>query len=359
MPPSRPVRRPWRAVARLVAGLLLAAGCAAPGPPGPPSPPPYAEVEVSVRNGDVVLAGTLTLPPGPGPHPGVVLITGRGPHDRAERGPHRPFHLLADTLARAGAAVLRTDDRGTGRSTGSLAAASYDDLAGDALAGAALLRARPEVDPARVGLLGHSEGGYLAPLAAAQENAAQAEEVAFVVTLAGPAVPGADVLVEQARRIRGLPGVGDDPEGYAAFVESFTARLRSGDRDGARTLAARVVAAVDPARPPEQQRADVDALMERDRFLLHDPAPALRALRVPVLALFGGVDRQVAPEQNEGPMRTLLAADPDATVRTLPGLNHQFQPSATGDPAEYATIPTTIAPEVLDVLTTWMDERFG
>lgn len=350
MLPFRPIRR---VTAGLVAGLLLAAGCAAPAPAAV-APPPYAEVEVSVRHGDVVLAGTLTLPPGPGPHPGVVLITGRGPHDRAERGPHRPFHLLADTLARAGAVVLRTDDRGTGRSTGSLATASYDDLAGDALAGAALLRARPEVDPARVGLLGHSEGGYLAPLAAAG-----AEEVAFVVTLAGPAVPGADVLVEQARRIRGLPGVGDDPEGYAAFVESFTARLRSGDRDGARALATRAVAAVDPARPPEQQRADVDALMERDRFLLHDPAPALRALRVPVLALFGGVDRQVAPEQNEGPMRALLAADPDATVRTLPGLNHQFQPSATGDPAEYATIPTTIAPEVLDVLTTWMDERFG
>ena len=357
MPSSRPVRRPWRAAARLVAGLPLAAGCAAPGPPDapePPSPPPYAEVELSVRYGDVVLAGTLTLPPGPGPHPGVVLITGRGPHDRAERGPHRPFHLLADTFARAGTAVLRTDDRGTGRSTGSLATATYDDLAGDALAGVALLRARPEVDPARVGLLGHSEGGYLAPLAAAQEQG-----VAFVATLAGPAVPGAHVLVEQSRRIRGLPGAGDDPDGYAAFVESFTARLRAGDRDGARALAARVVAAADPARPPERQRSDVDALMERDRFLLHDPAPALRALRVPVLALFGGVDRQVAPEQNEGPMRALLAADPDATVRTLPGLNHQFQPSATGDPAEYATIPTTIAPEVLDVLTTWMDERFG
>lgn len=353
MPPSRAVRRPGRAAARLVAGLVLAAGCAAPVPPAEP-PPPYAEVEVSVPRGDVVLAGTLTLPPGPGPHPGVVLITGRGPHDRAERGPHRPFHLLADTLARAGTAVLRTDDRGTGRSTGSLATATYDDLAGDALAGVALLRARPEVDPARVGLLGHSEGGYLAPLAATRGRGA-----AFVVTLAGPAVPGADVLVEQSRRIRGLPGAGDDPDGYAAFVESFTARLRAGDRDGARALAARVVAAVDPARPPDRQRADVDALMERDRFLLHDPAPALRALRVPVLALFGGVDRQVAPEQNEGPMRALLAADPDATVRTLPGLNHQFQPSATGDPAEYATIPTTIAPEVLDVLTTWMDERFG
>jgi hypothetical protein len=230
-----------------------------------------------VRHGDVVLAGTLTLPPGPGPHPGVVLITGRGPHDRAERGPHRPFHLLADTFARAGTAVLRTDDRGTGRSTGSLATATYDDLAGDALAGVALLRARPEVDPARVGLLGHSEGGYLAPLAAAGGGAA--DGVAFVV--------------------RPCP--------------------------------------------------------ERDRFLLHDPAPALRALPVPVLALFGGVDRQVAPEQNEGPMRALLAADPDATVRTLPGLDHRFRPSATGDPAECATIP----PEVLDVLTTWMDERFG
>lgn len=338
-------------VAGLVAGLVLLAGCAAPVPPQEPAPPvPYPSVEVSVPHDGVVLAGTLTVPEGSGPHPAVVLITGRGPHDRdGSAGPHRPFLVLADALTRAGVAVLRTDDRGVGGSGGSLAAASYDDLAGDALAGVALLATRPGIDPARIGLLGHSEGGYLAPLAAGRGG------VAFVVLLAGPAVPGDEVLAEQARRIPGLPGVGGDPEGYAAFVESFTARLRAGDREGARALAGRVVALAGPDRSAQEQRADVAALMDREKFLLHDPAPALRALRVPVLALFGGVDLQVPPEQNEAPMRALLAGGPDATVRTFPGLDHALQPSATGEPGEYGTI----APEVLDAITTWTSERFG
>jgi uncharacterized protein len=345
-------------LAGLVAWLALLGACAAPAAREAVPPHPYTEAEVSVPHGEVVLAGTLTVPDGPGPHPALVMITGRGPHDREETlGPHRPFLVLADALARAGVAVLRTDDRGVGGSTGSLAAATYDDLAGDALAGVALLAGRPEIDPRRIGLLGHSEGGYLAPLAAGRADGRA--PVAFVITLAGPAVPGDDVLVAQSRLIRGLPGAGGDPDGYAAFVESFTARLRAGDRDGARALAERAVARADPGASAEEQRAGVVALMDREKFLLYDPAPALRALRVPVLALFGGVDRQVPPEQNEPPMRALLAAGPDPTVRTFPGLNHSLQPSATGDPAEYATIPAAIAPEVLDAITTWTSERFG
>ena len=174
-----------------------------------PAPPHHTSTEVTVAHGDVVLAGTLTVPAGPGPHPAAVLVTGRGPHDRDETlGPHRPFRLLADTLARAGVAVLRTDDRGVGGSTGSLVGATYDDLVGDGLAGVELLRSRPDVDPAQVGLIGHSEGGYLAPLAAGRGP------VAFVVSLAGPAVPGTDVLVEQSRLLPGLPGVGPDPARY-------------------------------------------------------------------------------------------------------------------------------------------------
>lgn len=341
------------ALGALLLAVLAVAGCAVP-VTTVPEPPHHTAVEVAVPHGDVVLAGTLTLPGGPGPHPAAVLVTGRGPHDRDETlGPHRPFRLLADTLARAGVAVLRTDDRGVGGSTGSLAGATYDDLVGDTLAAVDLLRSRPDVDPARIGLIGHSEGGWLAPLAAVRGP------VAFVVSIAGPAVPGTDVLVEQSRLLPGLPGVGADPARFPAFVAAFAARLRAGDRDGARALAAAAVAAAGPDRPAAQQEAEVVALMDRERFLLHDPAPALRALRVPVLALFGSLDRQVSPAQNEAPMRALLAGDRDATVLTFPGLNHQMQPARTGLPEEYATLPTTLAPEVLDTITRWTTERFG
>ena len=158
------------ALGALLLAVLAVAGCAVP-VTTVPEPPHHTAVEVAVPHGDVVLAGTLTLPGGPGPHPAAVLVTGRGPHDRDETlGPHRPFRLLADTLARAGVAVLRTDDRGVGGSTGSLAGATYDDLVGDTLAAVALLRSRPDVDPARVGLIGHSGGPPGRPVASPSAN---------------------------------------------------------------------------------------------------------------------------------------------------------------------------------------------
>ncbi len=332
-----------------------------PARPQEPRPPhPYAAEDLTFPSGEVTLAGTLTLPEGPGPHPAVVLITGSGAQDRDESlAGHRPFLLLADTLTRAGFAVLRTDDRGVGGSTGVLADATYDELADDALAGVALLRGRPDIDPARVGLFGHSEGGYLGPLAATRGD------VAFVVSMAGPAVPGADVLVEQSRLIRTQAGVpADQVERYAAFLGPFVEALRAGDRDRARALARDEVVAQFAALPEEQRPdaatvdAQVQSIMDVESFLLYDPAPALRALRVPVLAFFGERDLQVPPAQSEGPMRELLAGNPDATVRTFPGLNHLMQPSTTGAPGEYAAIETTIDPAVLDAVTTWLGERF-
>jgi pimeloyl-ACP methyl ester carboxylesterase len=136
--------------------------------PQEPRPPfPYWTEDVTYRGPAGDLAGTLTLPAGPGPFPAVLLITGSGAQDRDETiAGHRPFLLLADSLTRAGTAVLRVDDRGVGGSAGTTADATYDDLVADIGAGLVYLRGRPELDPGRVGLLGHSEGGYLAPLAA-------------------------------------------------------------------------------------------------------------------------------------------------------------------------------------------------
>ncbi|WP_300014580.1 alpha/beta fold hydrolase [Pseudonocardia sp.] len=332
---------------------------AAPARPQEPQPPfPYRSEDVTLTSGDVTLAGTLTLPDGDGPHPGIALITGSGAQDRDETiAGHKPFLLLADTLTRAGYAVLRTDDRGVGGSTGRLDEADYTDLAGDALAGVALLRGHPDVDPARVGLFGHSEGGYIAPLAAQLAPA----DVAFVIAMAGPAVSGEEVVVRQQQLIGAQAGV--PPEQLAtqeAYVRELVDLARAGDLDGARALARETLTALPPGQRPadDQLDAQVEAQLALIPFLLHDPAPSLSALRVPVLAFFGERDLQVPPGQSEAPMRALLAGNPDATVVTLPGLNHLMQPTETGDVTEYGTIETTLAPEALDLVTGWLRDRF-
>jgi uncharacterized protein len=364
---------------RWVVGLLavlVTTGCAASAPAAPlvrgplpaparpqePQPPfPYDSTDVSYRSGDLTLAGTLTRPAGDGPFPAVLLLTGSGPQDRDETiAGHKPFLLLADTLTRAGYAVLRTDDRGVGGSGGDLGQATYDDLTADALAGIAFLQGRPEVDRGRIGLLGHSEGGYLAPLVT--QRAAGA--VSFVVLMAGPAVTGEDVLALQNRMI--LEQAGAPPEqvqSQVGYIHELSRLLAAGDDDGARALSrARITeqAATLPEdqRPsPEEIEAQLPVSPAFRAFVTYDPAPALAALDVPVLAFFGGKDLQVPPEQSEPAMRELLAGDPGATVRVLPGLNHLMQPAITGSPVEYGAIETTIAPEVLDLVTGWLREN--
>jgi uncharacterized protein len=349
--------------------------------PQEPTPPfPYLEEEATYANGDVTLAGTLTLPPGDARVPALLLITGSGPQDRNEEilG-HKPFLVIADHLTREGYAVLRVDDRGVGGSTGDDASATYDELLGDVLEGVALLRAHPRVDPDRVGLLGHSQGGFLAPAAAARADG----DVAFVILLAGPAVDGFATLLAQNERIFQLamrtadPTVSDEAVAAAVaaqidFLETLYAFLVADDTEGAQALIRARVESEMAALPAEQRPPDTDleALIAANQeavtspsfvaFLAFDPQPYLRQLTVPTLAIFGGLDAQVIAEQSEGPMRDALAAagNPDATVITFPGLNHLMQPAVTGNVDEYAAIETTIDPAVLDTITDWLQERF-
>ncbi|WP_406231803.1 alpha/beta hydrolase family protein [Nocardia sp. NBC_01009] len=337
--------------------LAMERGKVAPLPrPQEPKPPfPYRSEDITYRSGDITIAGTLTQPQGNGPFPAVLLITGSGPQDRDETMMgHKPFLLIADTLTRAGYAVLRTDDRGVGGTGGNLDAANYTDLSGDAAAGVSFLRSRPDIDRARVGLFGHSEGGYLAPLVAARPDSG----VAFVIAMAGPSVVGADVVNEQTELIGAAQGT---PPGeldrQVRDTAALTTLLRTGDIEGANKLAREQNAAL-----PEDKRAkaaDLDAQITPyfAALVAYDPAPALKALRVPVLAFYGGKDLQVPAAQNEQPMRDNLAADPDATVLTFPGLNHLMQPTETGLPSEYNNIETTISPEVLTYVTTWLTQR--
>lgn len=336
----------------------------APARPQEPKPPlPYRAEDVTYPGADAPLAATLTLPDGPGPFAAVVMITGSGPQDRDEAlAGHRPFLVLADAITRAGYAVLRVDDRGVGGSAGDYAAATYPDLADDTLAGVAYLGSRPEIDRTRIGLFGHSEGGYLAPLAAQRGGGS----VAFEILMAGPAVPGEEVLVRQNELLLAQAGASPaDVAGQVDYIRRLSALLRAGDEDGALALArARVdeQSAALPAgqRPtPEQVEAQLTAISaEYRRFAPYDPAPALSALSVPVLAFYGDKDLQVPADQSAPVLTRLLAGKPDVTVETLPGLNHLMQPATTGSPTEYPTIETTVAPEVLDLVTGWLRARF-
>ncbi|XBB68534.1 alpha/beta fold hydrolase [Nocardioides sp. WV_118_6] len=306
-------------------------------PQEPEEPLPYRSEDVSFEAGDVTIAGTLTSPEGEGPFPAVVLLTGAGAQDRDEQGfAHKPFLVLSDALTRAGYAVLRTDDRGVGGTTGSDADATYDDLTADALAMTDFLRERPEIDPERIGLMGHSQGGYLAPLAASRAP----EKVAFVVLMAGPAQTGCEVLKYQARAQLELQqqGTPDKLKESDAANQRLCDLLTAGDLDGARAL--------DPTVTPTMAAQTA-----------YDPQPALRALRVPTLAFFGSKDIQVPPSLNEPLMRRFLSEDADATVHVFAGANHLMQPATSGTPDEYAQITTTIDPDVLTYVTTWLEEH--
>ena len=341
--------------------------------PEPEEPAPYRSEEVSFENGDIRLAGTLTVPEGTGPFPGVVLITGSGPQDRDEVVAGFPiFRVLSDHLTRQGIAVLRYDDRGVGGSSGSVSTSTSADFAGDALAGLARLAEHPDVDPARVGLVGHSEGGIVAPIAASRSEA-----VRFAVLLAGSTVPGTEILYEQSAAIQRASGV---PEDRIAWNTDFQRRLFAALEAGEDLQAYReeLGAAIREGieNLPEEQRAaisDVDSHVETqiegqiDRvetpwfrfFLTYDPTEGLRGTRVPVLALFGGLDLQVLVDQNRPPLEEALAGNPDATVEVLPGANHLFQAATTGSPAEYATLERNFVDGFLDTISDWILARFG
>ena len=338
--------------------------------PQTPRPPfPYREEPVTVQSApDVVLSGTLTLPTGDGPFPAAVLVSGSGPQDRDQTilG-HKPFAVLADRLARAGIAVYRFDDRGTARSTGDFSTATLTDFATDAAAAVAALRARPDI--AEVGLIGHSEGGYVAPLVAADSAAG----VAFVVSLAGPAVPGREVYAEQHRRIAGTLGL--SPLGttlYGTAIDSLAAAVvadrsrADAERAFRRALAAipgpdRVTLGYAGARADAQIGTLLDFVTTpwARAFLGYAPRPALRALRMPTLMLFGGRDVQVPSDQSATAARAALVANRRARIVVVDDANHLFQTAPTGAIEEYGQIEETLAEPTLDLIVRWVQGAVG
>ncbi|KPK09045.1 MAG: hypothetical protein AMS20_01095 [Gemmatimonas sp. SG8_28] len=335
----------------------------------------YREEEVTFTNGDVTLAGTLTLPSAPGPHPAVVLITGSGPQDRDEQVfGMRPFRLIADHLARDGVAVLRYDDRGVGGSTGNVQLATSEDFAADALAGVALLRNRSDIRSDQIGLIGHSEGAIVAPIASVKSP-----DVALLVLLAGTAVTGSEILLAQGELIARAGGASDDDVATQRRLQEMIFAAVRADT-GWDTLQAEIErqlrAGIDDL-PAEQRAAitDLDSFVKTRAqqqvvgvrspwfryFLDYDPKRDLRRVAVPVLAVFAEKDLQVPPSVNLAPMREALSEAPtdDVTIEVIPGANHLFQAATTGSPDEYASLPKEFVPGFMELVSGWIRERTG
>ncbi len=332
---------------------------------------PYQQEEITFENGQFHFEGTLTLPHGPGPFPAVVMITGSGPQDRDEQlVGFRPFRVIADHLTRLEVAVYRYDDRGVGGSTGSVSEATSSDFADDVLAAAARIGAHPRIDAARIGLIGHSEGGIVAPIAANRSSA-----ISFAVLLAGTSVTGAEVIYEQAMLIAREAGASEDDIAKQTLFQQrmFEALKRGEDLEQFRDEMEADFREAITAAPSEQRAAitDVDEFIETRvnaeiaqiqtpwfrYFLSYDPADALRQAKIPILALFGELDLQVAPEQNYEPMVEALSGNDDVTIEVIPGANHLFQAAVTGSPSEYATLDKAFIPGFLEKISDWILAR--
>jgi uncharacterized protein len=339
-----------------------------------PKPPfPYRALDVKYENkgGAVKLAGTLTIPAGNGPFPGVILITGSGAQDRDESllG-HKPFLVLADYLSRRGVAVLRVDDRGVGGSTGNIKNSTSDDFAGDVLAGIAFLKERSEIDSKKLGLIGHSEGGIIAPMVASRSK-----DVAFIVLMAGTGLPGAEILEAQGQLILKAGGSSESEMKQEREVQKRLINIIAKEKDekAAQAKLATALKEILAALPESDRKsaAKSGALSEAAvgafnnawfrYFLSYDPRPTLRTVACPILALNGEKDLQVPAKENLAEIGKAVRAGGNHNVTTieLPGLNHLFQPCKTGAPSEYGSIETTIAPEALKAMGDWINEQTG
>jgi len=329
-------------------------------PQRPAKPYPYREEDVTFTNAaaKVTLAGTLALPNGAGPFPAAVLVAGSGPLDRdASISNHKPFLILSDYLARKGIAVLRYDKRGIPQSTGSLDDATTLDLASDAAAALAFLKSRKEIDPARIGIVGHSEGAMIASYLASRSP-----DIPWLILLAAPAQKGDDTLLKQSELIARAGNL-SEPQILASLSFDKEAYDLVREEKDTSKLAEKLVnliksTGMDSALPPaalEQQLRMLTSTWFRF-FLDYDPLPALQKTKAPVLVLYGQKDLQVPPKVNMPILQKALSdgGNTQADIRQLAELNHLFQHAYSGSPAEYAAIEETFAPEALQVISDWL-----
>lgn len=338
-------------------------------PQQPKEPFSYQVEEVKFENkkDNITLAGTLTMPNEGKNFPAVILITGSGGQNRDEEllG-HKPFLVIADYLTRNGFAVLRYDDRGIAKSTGDHSSATTEDFAADALFAVEYLKTRSEINCSKIGLIGHSEGGMIAPMAAVQSD-----DVAFIVLLAGTGIQGDSILYLQGELIQKVSGESDEKIQKSLKVQRSVFQLIKKTNDDAelkekiKKLFEDEYAAMSDEEKSKLGDPKVYLNMQIKTltspwfkyFVKYDPVPTLEKVKCPVLAINGEKDLQVPPKENLSAIENALkrGGNKNYEIKMLPGLNHLFQTSSTGAVSEYGQIEETFSPLALETILTWLE----
>jgi len=337
-------------------------------PQEPTKPYPYYSEDVKFENikDKIVLAGTLTLPEKNGKFPAVILISGSGPQNRDEEllG-HKPFLVLADYLTKNGIAVLRFDDRGTAESTGNFKTATSLDFARDVEFAVKYLQTRKEINKNQIGLIGHSEGGIIAPMVAAKSK-----DINFIVLLAGTGIRGDQLLLLQQELIGKASGISDTDLQKAKVINkgAFDIVLKSNDTDSLKMeLTSYIKQAIkdnpESEKPAGMSEDDYVKLQVNQLtsswmkyFIKYNPSPTLEKVKCPVLAINGEKDLQVPAKVNLDAIKKALekGGNKNVTTKELPNLNHLFQECKIGLPSEYATIEQTFSPIALEEISSWI-----
>lgn len=320
--------------------------------PQEPQPPfVYNTQDVTFQNGDITLAGTLTTPFWGTRHKAVVLVSGSGSQNRDEElFGHKPFAVIADYLTRHGIAVLRYDDRGVGGSSKGSKDDTTLDLAADAMAAVKYLKSRSDIDTTHVGIIGHSEGGLIAVINAAQHP----QDVNFIATLAGPYVSGRDILIRQNQLIAETMGQPLNDGQLKHINDLLDAIYNSTDPD---QLATRLTEILESDSTNKQQDIATTVRVMTSpwyvAFVKLDPAQYIAQVKCPVFAANGTWDYQVDAMQNLEMAQKMI---PQATIKQYEGLNHMFQPSLSRQASmNYGAIETTISEQLLNDLTKWIN----
>ena len=327
------------------------------------------EVEFKNEVDNITLSGTLTLPKGKGPFAVAVMISGSGPQDRNEEilG-HKPFLVIADHMAQNNIALLRFDDRGVGKSGGKFAGATSLDFVKDVEAAVAFLKTQKKIDQKKIGLIGHSEGGLIAPMVAANEE----NTIAFAVLMAGPGILGSEIIVLQQELISRANGsseeeIAKDKRWTEKLFQFMEPNLSSKNFDSDMKQFIDSLNTAEKIEIPngmtQQQLNDLmfDAFCDpwMKCFLFLDPTIALAKVKCPVLAINGSLDLQVPPTENLSAIKKHVESNGNSnvTIKEFPRLNHLFQECTTGSPNEYGSIEQTISPEVLKTMSDWINEK--
>jgi len=337
-------------------------------PQEPKEPFSYNSEEVLFENeiDDIVLAGTLTYPKEGNNFPAVVLISGSGGQNRNEElFGHKPFLVIADYLTKNGIAVLRFDDRGIAQSTGDYSKATSEDFTKDVLAALEFLKERKEIDKTKIGLIGHSEGGMIAPMTEIQSN-----DVAFIVLMAGPGIPGDSIIYLQGELIQKVEGASEEEAQKSSKVQrKIISSVKTIDDNDLLKEKLEEIFRSEYSFMSDKEKSELGDLKTYldtqiktltsqwfKCFLRYDPIPVLEKVKCPVLAINGENDLQVPPKENLSAIQSALkkGGNKNYEVKELAGLNHLFQTSKTGAISEYGKIEETISPIALQTMLDWI-----